>query len=162
MFALGRRLCQYEQDSNGVDLWTANCAIDSKVLDNKTAKRPDGTQEDHVEASIWVRPAPGTTNITDTHAIYLCPFKEIMFGPTDDATVVNRLVSYDPAFAGKVALGTSTLGTNVLPLSGDLATADDRAPRVLRQVPWRNLLQSRGLLSGARDAEEGDPVATSR
>ncbi|MFH0899022.1 MAG: hypothetical protein V2A73_00180, partial [Pseudomonadota bacterium] len=70
-----------------------------------------------------------TVVASDTHAIYRCPFREALFGKTDDLLAVSRLVSHDSANSGRVALGSSLLSHNALPLSGDLATMDNRAPR---------------------------------
>ncbi|MFH0901916.1 MAG: hypothetical protein V2A73_14905, partial [Pseudomonadota bacterium] len=66
---------------------------------------------------------------SDTHAIYLCPFREALFGSSDAMVVASHLTSHDPAKPGRVVLGSSLLSHNALPLSGDLATMDNRAPR---------------------------------
>ncbi|MFH0901063.1 MAG: hypothetical protein V2A73_10575, partial [Pseudomonadota bacterium] len=84
----------------------------------------------------------GTT--VDKHMVYLCPFREAMFLPAEENIAAQHLVSYDPAYAGEVALGTSVLGRNVLPLSGDLATQDDRAPRGVGLVTYEDHLEISG------------------
>ncbi|MFH0903223.1 MAG: dickkopf-related protein [Pseudomonadota bacterium] len=81
---------------------------------------------------------------TDTHSIYLCPFREIMFGRADPITAVQRLMSYDPALESYPALSSSVLGKTVMPLSGDLATADDRAPRGVGVVTYEDSLELTG------------------
>ncbi len=81
---------------------------------------------------------------TDVHLIYLCPYRAALLGPQDAATSAERLMCYAPGSTWPF-LVSSTFGTQVMPISGDLRCTSGVAPHGIELASAADRGETMGL-----------------